>query len=444
MQSCLPPILRKTYWILAVFSVLAYLATLALPRVDGHIIGSDGLYLYAYLPAVWLDGTLDMSGPMSRYIAEGLRSGLPDPIPITGMLPNVWPVGPALLWTPFFGVADLFAKLTGTTRDGYGTLYESIVCFGTVIYGLSGLWALARLLGKRYKDKVATLALAGVWCATNLPYYLLVEPSMGHALSFASTAWLLAYQDQTHNNRTLPQWVGLGGLVGLAALVRTQNVVLILLLASEIWLVGRDERRLAPALRAGGLSVLAACIVLLPQFVTWRIMYGHWALIPQGQSFMHWDRPMLAATLFSARHGLFLWHPIYALGLVGLVMRLRQRDGRANTIALLLVFCLQWYINAVADHWWADDSFGLRRFLSTGPILTLGLAELVQLWSTKLRGYTPPLMTIGILIVWNLLFVVQYRLGFIPMDQPLSWQQFVVDKFTIPFRLLGHAVSVLH
>jgi hypothetical protein len=40
------------------------------------------------------------------------------------------------------------------------------------------------------------------------------------------------------------------------------------------------------------------------------------------------------------------------------------------------------------------------------------------------------------LIAWNALFMIQYRFGFIPMEEPLTFRELVWDKFLLPLRLL--------
>jgi len=94
---------------------------------------------------------------------------------------------------------------------------------------------------------------------------------------------------------------------------------------------------------------------------------------------------------------------------------------------------LQLYINSVAG--WVGWSFGMRRFINCSGLFTLGLAAFLatlQRW-VRLRY----LALIGVLLViWNVLFVLQYYLGSIPHDDYLTFDQFVVDKFRVLVLLL--------
>lgn len=42
-----------------------------------------------------------------------------------------------------------------------------------------------------------------------------------------------------------------------------------------------------------------------------------------------------------------------------------------------------------------------------------------------------------VLIGWNGLSLVQYRLGFVPMSQPLTWRQMTIERIMLPFKLLN-------
>jgi hypothetical protein len=41
-----------------------------------------------------------------------------------------------------------------------------------------------------------------------------------------------------------------------------------------------------------------------------------------------------------------------------------------------------------------------------------------------------------VLIAWNGLSLIQYRLGFVPMSQPLTWQQMTIERLKLPWMLL--------
>jgi len=75
-------------------------------------------------------------------------------------------------------------------------------------------------------------------------------------------------------------------------------------------------------------------------------------------------------------------------------------------------------------------------FISSMPIFALGLSSLMeQLAQARARRWAA--VPSVILVVWNGLFMVQYRLGFIPMSALLTFEQLVLEKFTLVPRILS-------
>jgi hypothetical protein len=73
-------------------------------------------------------------------------------------------------------------------------------------------------------------------------------------------------------------------------------------------------------------------------------------------------------------------------------------------------------------------------FLGAMWIWVLGLAALLD--ALRGRRLLAPALAVGaLLIVWNALALVQYRLGFVPRDQPLTWKQMTVERLALPWTL---------
>jgi hypothetical protein len=101
---------------------------------------------------------------------------------------------------------------------------------------------------------------------------------------------------------------------------------------------------------------------------------------------------------------------------------------------LLGVLALNVYIVAAWWAWWQGDSFGGRMFLNATWIWVLGLAVLLD-W-LRVRKLFPVALAIGALLIgWNGLSLIQYRLGFVPMSQPLTWEQMTIERIKLPWLL---------
>ncbi|HEY5308644.1 MAG TPA: hypothetical protein VIK97_09060, partial [Casimicrobiaceae bacterium] len=70
----------------AIAYILAFLATIPMPREDGHLAGSDGLYYFSILRSSVLDGDLDFSNDYQLM-------GVDAPVTSTGHKANPYAVG---------------------------------------------------------------------------------------------------------------------------------------------------------------------------------------------------------------------------------------------------------------------------------------------------------------------------------------------------------------
>ncbi|MBK8051593.1 MAG: hypothetical protein IPK16_33585 [Anaerolineales bacterium] len=128
------------FGILLALCLLAYAASIPLPRIDGLLIGSDGIGYYMYVHSLVIDGDLDFHNEYAR-----LGWPTPEPTP-TGLLPNHFAIGAGLLWAPFFVAAHLLSLALHAlglqvSVDGYGYLYQGAIAVGSILYGAAALLA---------------------------------------------------------------------------------------------------------------------------------------------------------------------------------------------------------------------------------------------------------------------------------------------------------------
>ena len=174
--------------------LLVFLATISLPRIDNQLVGSDGVRYYVYLPSLLLDHDLDFTDEYIYFYAY--EPDKPDRMinnrTSQGLLPNQWPIGPAILWAPFFLLAHLLTSLfnllgANIPADGYGYFYQAFVLSGSILYGGAGLLFTYRFVRELAAKEAALAATVLVTFGGNLVYYMTAEPSMAHTLSaFAS------------------------------------------------------------------------------------------------------------------------------------------------------------------------------------------------------------------------------------------------------------------
>jgi len=423
---------QAKYWltISGFICAVAFLATVPFPRVDNHLVGSDGVRYYAITRSLVLDRDFDFANDFKLL---GVTAALTP----TGLPSNPYGIGTAILWIPFFLLAHLVSLLLNASGvavplNGVSYIYEASVCLGTIAYATTGFILAYDAARRTLQGPIPNTfwSVIGMWWATPAIYYLIAEPSMSHGLSIFTMAVFLFTWYPPSPNRSLWDWMKVGIATGLVGLVRWQDGLIVLVPLTELtwWLL---RGRLGLPRAAGYLSVvcMTMLLVLSPQFLMWKAVYGALLTIPQGNDFFSWTSPHVLPALFSTRHGLVLWHPIFLLA--GLGILLLWRKNRAIALVILYMCIGELLINAAASRWWADDAFGGRRFVGLIPLLVIPLT--VLLTKTKREWATLALVT---LIVWNGLSFAQYRLGFVSMSEPLTIRETTIDRLLVPLRLL--------
>jgi hypothetical protein len=255
-----------------------------------------------------------------------------------------------------------------------------------------------------------------------------------HALTIFTMALFLHLWHPCDPHRRASDWIKLGLAAGLVAVVRWQDGVILVAPLAEIgfWYV-QGRVGLAPSLRNLVALCAAALLVFLPQSMMWTHIYGFPLAVPQGAELFVWSSPHLVETLFSTRHGLISWHPIFLIALFGFPMLWRRSQVLACTAAFM--FAAELYINASVTSWWADDAFGGRRFTGLVPLFVALLGSLIDVTA---RGWHRRALfaALAILVVWNGLSLVQYRAGFVAKDSALTLREMTVDRLLLPVEVL--------
>lgn len=420
---------RATHILLALslLALAAFLATIPLPRADGMLIGSDGIGYYMYVRSIALDRDIDFANEAERLHAARYVDIFRTP---TGRIANQYAIGTPILWLPFFLAAHLLAlglRAVGmpVAADGYGYIYQAAVCIGSIFYGSCAMFLMRRTARRLFPD-TALAACVSLFLATNFAYYLVAEPSMAHMCSVFAASLLvylwMALRPLTTASRCLV--VGLAG--GLVGLVRQPDAVLLLMPALDALLARGTARERAKRIAAIAAGFLA---VFWPQMGVWYVLNGSPFLsgyLLKGDQGFVWGAPRLLEVLFSTRHGLFLWHPVLLFAVAGLALLARRNPAIGGL--LLAGFAGQTYVIASWSAWWQGDSFGGRMFMASLPLFAIGLAAFLQ--RARLRGgwATASLAAIALLIVWNALFMAQYRLGHISRGGPYTVRELTWGK----------------
>jgi hypothetical protein len=439
---------------------LFFVFLLGLPFLTGKVNG-DGIGFYAYVRSPLIDHNLSFSSdwedPQKDFEEIFLINHTLGILTTkTGHLPNYYPVGPAILWSPFLTVSHLAVLASihlgsNVPADGHSWPYMVAMASATALYGFAGLCFSFAVARRFVAERWAFWATLGIWLATPLPTFMYLYPSWAHAHCVFVNSLFLWYWLRTRGARTPRQWLLLGLLSGLMVEVHYPNVAFLLAPAYEIlaayvdaWQKRfQDGHALLDSVKKHALWAGAFLVALVPTFVSRQIVFGSpFALGPY--SLWNWKSPAFGPVLFSTDHGLLVYAPILVLALVGLVYlcRLQPTLGGIFVSITVAFYCI------IAFYPWWGGVFGPgnRYFLSLTPLFILGLGSAFgfaeRLWKTERAAALRLVPLTLVFVIWNLGLIYQWKTHLMPWYSKVSWYEIVYNQFRVVPAQVFHDLSV--
>lgn len=341
---------------------------------------------------------------------------------------NKWPMGMPLWNAGPYLLLHQFMLAGGDTwlcaePNGWSWPYVWMFCFSNSVFGMASALVMLLIAAQLGLPALAgtLLAALGFW-ATPVAYYTYTEPTMSHAVSTLGGGLIVLLGLCRFRPERRGHWVTLGLVSGLTTMVRWQDVLVPALVCGlcvvRAALLYRQEY---PALlRRVGLLLLFGTLGVGPQlFLNWAFSGN--PLDPRSYERFSGNEWNILLALFAEDHGLFVWHPLFAVGvLAALWLAVRPEPVAVQDISpgrlwggrwlwwgVLGVFAVNSYANGMHVVWWAEG-FGDRRFLNlTVPLLT-GLAVVAVRW----RRPTLWLALLAVVLIPpNLLLLELFRVG---------------------------------
>ena len=434
--------------------ILSLLFVLTLPAVTPRLYSSDEVQYYSYLRSLWFDRDVSFDNEYRSFYDRGVartpgfEATFLQPLTATGKRENFGTLGSALLWAPFYAVADAgtrIARMAGSSvpADGYARPYIAAVAYGSAFYGFAAI-VLAVAAARRLTGSGLGAGLA-VWFGTPLLFYMYAAPPFSHACSAFAVALFVTVWIGVRDRWTPRGLIALGAAAALMTMVREQDAFYALGPALD-WLLTTIHRARAGApdvgrrVAAAAAGVVAFFLLYMPQLLAYQALNGRFGPSRLVTRKMTWTSPHAAGVLASPEHGFFAWTPLAILAVVGLVLLCRHRAaaaGRAATTdpadvrriaaCALLMVALQVYISGSVESWTVAGAFGQRRFVGATLLLVVGLAGL---WTAIPRG-APGILAaaaVGLAIWWNIGLMALFGAGL--MDrQRLALRQNAHDVF---------------
>ncbi|HWQ16081.1 MAG TPA: hypothetical protein VNL77_24990 [Roseiflexaceae bacterium] len=343
--------------------VLAALFALLLPLATPRVYATDEVQYYVYLRSLRFDGDLDFENDYRGFAALNPRSGVAESLlqpnrirERTGLYGNIAPVGAAIMWAPFFLLADALVHLASAfgaqiPADGFSAPYTRAVAYASALYGFLGVLLCYRLARHYASQRASSLAAATAWLATPLVWYMFVQMPFAHATGLFLTALFLTIwhetrkakgqtpsakgeaaaalapttttiapqpqptsnkgatsQDETFSvsesvRRSWSAWLALGLVGGLMTITREQLGLFLLAPALEALLAYASLSRRGAWRAAGGLLARHALFVaaflaaLAPQLAAYQALNGVPRPAGEVSSKLNWCSPHLVDTL---------------------------------------------------------------------------------------------------------------------------------------------------
>jgi hypothetical protein len=469
--------------------ILTALFLLSLPLVTTRIYASDEVQYFSYLRSLWFDHDVSFENEYQHFYETvvhypGFHETFLERQTATGRRETFATMGSALLWSPFYAVADVTVRVrramgdSSIAADGYSQPYVSAVAYGSAVYGWLSLMLSMAIARRLFGDGVtqgraplALIATIAIWIGTPLFFYMYIAPPMSHACSAFATALFVLTWLRARERWSLRGLIALGALAALLAMVREQDAFVAIGPATD-WLVtlvrrvraggtgtgaaasvaraARESHWMTLVLNAAG-GVAAFAIVYAPQMMAYVAVNGHLGPSRLVARKMNWISPHALGVLGSTKHGLLLWTPLVLLSLAGLAclvfMRGDDREGEAEAyarsrhldrpligICLMLMVAAQVYVAGCVESWTVAGAFGQRRFVGLTAIFAIGLVAFLRAmplqWPRRVA-----LAVAAVAVWWNLGLMAQFGAGL--MDrQRLELSRNAYHTFvTIPRRL---------
>ena len=408
----------------------------------------DAAFYYAYARSVAFDGDLKIDNDLRLSYptasTDFVNKGYDQIRTETGRVDSPFAIGSSLIWLPWLafsrGIAAVgqLVNVLPEHLSGFEWYFALTTSALSALLGLLAFW-FGYLVAYPETSKSSALAsILTLLFATPLIYYQFREPLYSHATSafvngFVVYLWWRSYRQKPSYKRALL----IGGATGLAALVRWQNIVyLVLPLVTAIlwWLDLPPSERRSEWKRAfiyATLIGLAALAVLSIQFSHWRLLYGTLITVPQGGTFVDWSAPFLVQVLFSPFRGLLPWMPVVFLAVLGLLLMGKKRSRLMIPMLILLVVTL--YVNSSTLDWFGGGGYGPRKFSGELVIFIVGYSGLIQAIPSKVRKPAALILGVGLFLhQWILLrFGLEERIGgrVVSMYPEYQWSEVSYGEF---------------
>jgi hypothetical protein len=407
---------------------------------ERNIIQGDTFSYYVYLPALFIKHDIKL-----KFIdneKQSFYNNLWYSTSLLGIRFTKMGIGVAILHSPFFLLADVYAKAFHYLDDGFSVPYQIFLCLSSIFYASLALIFLRKSLLYFFSDFITAVTLFCIVLGTNLFYYTTLSPGMSHPFSFFLFALLIYCTVRWYRTPTITLSILLGISAGL--IIETRPVNILILLVPLLYGINKREDFLnRVSFVKKNYKYIIACIIaglisVSPQIIYWKIISGHWIYYSYTDEHFFFNHPHIIEGLVGFRKGWLLYTPLMCFALIGIPF-LRKR-GKEFFLSTSIFLILNVYVVLSWWCWWYGGSFGGRSFIESYALLAFPLASFFA-FATNQRAWIKRIIivTTSLLIVLSCFQTYQYNetiLHYDSMTQKAYWAIFGRLKFPTNYNQL--------
>lgn len=415
---------RSSFGFICIIGILTAIVILA--PFPHKVLSWDIFGYYLYLPLTFIYNDLGIKNiQVIHQIIDTYQntSTFYQAMPaLDGQWVLKYPMGMAVLYSPFFIIGHIWAILSAYPDDGFSYPYQASLLYGSFVYTTIGLIYLKRSLDIFFRASLSLLVIFILVFGTNFLVHTVYHGQglMSHNYLFMLFALVFWYTLKWHSNPSMKTAFWLALFIGLGALSRPTEFLVILV--PLFWNVSIKNGFMdkVELLRREWKSVLTAAITLFfigsVQLVYYKTFTGHYFFNSYsnnpGEGFEFFS-PYIWEVLFSFRKGWLIYTPIMMLAIMGFVFMYIK--NQAAFISVLIFFFLSFYIISSWSCWWYADSFSQRSFIPMYVFLSLPLGHLLQIIFERAKTWLRMIlwMFIILLVLLNLFQSWQFLHGII-------------------------------
>ena len=335
----------------------------------------DVMGFYLYLPAIFIYKDLKQL----RFKDEILKKYRP-----TGSFyqayshPNgnyvmKYPIGLAVLYSPFFAVASIIAKTGAYEVDGFSFPYQLMISWGGILMAFLGLWISRLNLLKYFGQTETAITLILLVFGTNYLNYSAIGGAHTHNWLFTIYAILIYFTIRWHEDPSFGRSIAIGVCIGLATITRPTDIIAFLI--PSFWGLSSVSARLKLFGQHWKKLLLTGITILLIgslQMIYWKYAAGKWLEYSYQDQGFNFLKPHFYNCFFSYRKGWLVYTPMMSLALIGFYF-LYKKNRQLFWPCVIFSF-LNIYIAFSWNIWWYGGSFGQRAMIQGYAVLLFPMA----------------------------------------------------------------------